>query len=40
LTSLAGLKEQAARLDDSGKSWSSDRGSTWSLSDQMVASVN
>jgi hypothetical protein len=27
LTSLAGSKEQAARLDDSGTSWSSDRGS-------------
>jgi hypothetical protein len=27
-------------LDDSGTSWSSDRGSAWSLSDCMVASAN
>jgi hypothetical protein len=40
LTSLAGSKEHAARLDDSGTSWSLDRGSVWSLSDQMVASAN
>jgi hypothetical protein len=40
LTSLAGSKEQAARLIDSGTSWSSDRGSAWSLSDRMIASVN
>jgi hypothetical protein len=40
LTSLAGSKEQAARFDDSGTSWSSDRGSVWSLSDRMIASVN
>jgi hypothetical protein len=40
LTSLAGLKEQAARLDDSGTSWSSDRGSARSLSDRMFASAN
>jgi hypothetical protein len=33
LTSLAGSKEQAARLDDSGTSWSSDRGSARSLLD-------
>jgi hypothetical protein len=33
LTSLGGSKEQAARLDDSGTSWSSDQGSAWSLSD-------
>jgi hypothetical protein len=40
LTSLAGSKEQAARLDDSGTSWSSDRGSARSLSDRMIASTN
>jgi hypothetical protein len=40
LTSLAGSKEQAARLDDSRTSWSSDRGSAWSLSDRMSASAN
>jgi hypothetical protein len=40
LTSLAGSKEQAAHLDDSGTSWSSDRGSAQSLSDQMIASAN
>jgi hypothetical protein len=40
LTSLAGSKEQAAHLDDSGTSWSSDRGSAWSLSDRMIASAN
>jgi hypothetical protein len=40
LTSLPGSKEQAARLDDSGTSWSSGRGLAWSLSDRMVASVN
>jgi hypothetical protein len=40
LTSLMGSKEQAARLDDSGTSWSSDRGSAWSLSNQMIASAN
>jgi hypothetical protein len=40
LMSLAGSKEQAARLDDSGTSWSSDQGSTWSLSDRMIASAN
>jgi hypothetical protein len=40
LTSLAGSKEQAARLDDSGTSWSSDQGSARSLSDRMIASAN
>jgi hypothetical protein len=33
MTSLAGSKEQAARLDDSRMSWSSEGGSVWSLSD-------
>jgi hypothetical protein len=37
LTSLAGSKEQAARLDDSMTSWSSDRGSARSLLDWMIA---
>jgi hypothetical protein len=37
---LAGSKEQAACLDDSETSWSSERGSVWSLSDRMVASAN
>jgi hypothetical protein len=40
LTSLAGTKEQATRLDDSGMSWSSERGPTWSLADRTVASAN
>jgi hypothetical protein len=40
LTSLAGSKEQAARLDDSGTSWSPVRGSARSLSDRMIASAN
>jgi hypothetical protein len=40
LTSLAGSKEQAARMDDSWTSWSSDRGSERSLSDWMIASAN
>jgi hypothetical protein len=40
LTSLVGSKEQVARLDDSGTSWSSDRGSTRSLLDRMIASAN
>jgi hypothetical protein len=40
LTSLAGSKEQTTLLDDSGTSWSSDRGSAWSLSDRMSASGN
>jgi hypothetical protein len=40
LMSLAGSKEQAACLDDSGTSWSSDQGSTRSLSEQMIASLN
>jgi hypothetical protein len=40
LTSLAGSKEQAACLDDSGTSCSSDRGSARSLSDWMIASAN
>jgi hypothetical protein len=40
LTSLAGSKEQAARLDDSGTSWSSEWGLAWCLSDRMVASTN
>jgi hypothetical protein len=40
LTSLAGSKEQAAHLDDLGTSWSSDRGSTRSHSDRMIASAN
>jgi hypothetical protein len=40
LTSLAGSKEQAAHLDDSGTSWSSDQGSTRSLSDRMISSAN
>jgi hypothetical protein len=35
---LAVSKEQAARLDDSGTSWSSERGSAWSMSDRMIAS--
>jgi hypothetical protein len=37
---LAGSKEQAARLDDSVTSWSSDRGSARSISDWMIASAN
>jgi hypothetical protein len=40
LMSLAGSKEQAARLDDSGTSWSSERGPARSLSDRMSASAN
>jgi hypothetical protein len=40
LSSLAGSKEQATRLDDSGISWSSDRGLAWSLSDRISASAN
>jgi hypothetical protein len=40
LTSLAGSKEQTARLDDSGTSWSSDQGSARSLSDRMITSAN
>jgi hypothetical protein len=40
LTSLAGSKEQATCLDDSGTSWSSDRGSAQSLSDRMIALAN
>jgi hypothetical protein len=40
LTSLAGSKEQAAHLDDSRTSWSSDRGSAQSLSDRMIALAN
>jgi hypothetical protein len=40
LTSLAGSKEQATRLGDSGTSWSSDQGSARSLSDRMIASAN
>jgi hypothetical protein len=40
LTSLAVLKEQAAHLDDSGTSWSSDQGSARNLSNRMIASAN
>jgi hypothetical protein len=40
LTSLAGSKEQAARLDDLGITWSSEGGSAWSLSDRISASSN
>jgi hypothetical protein len=40
LTSLAGSKEHAAHLDDSGTPWSLDRGSARSLSDRMIASSN
>jgi hypothetical protein len=39
LTSLAGSKEQVARLDDSGMSWSSERGPVWSFADRTVASA-
>jgi hypothetical protein len=37
---LCGLERAAAHLDNSGTSWSLDRGSTWSLSDRMVALAN